>query len=138
MYLTSQSVLDVLYPLDTEGQQNMPSQNMTRTSGKFWLLIILSCKNLRNSKCREKLFVNFSYLPKENSSKRNSTVLSLLPKSSTRGLTPITGEKTGSQHHTLTNFVTSYHTSHLFYKDPLIFPKNPLFSPKTPPYPFPY
>ena len=51
----------LLHPLTSEGQQNMPPQNMT-------LWYILSCRHLKNSKCRERLSRNPPYLPKDRSS----------------------------------------------------------------------
>lgn len=50
----------------------------------FGVLVILSCRLLENSKCRDRLSLN-SYLPKDGSSKRGSIVMNpLLGVSSTR------------------------------------------------------
>ena len=44
---------------------------------------ILSCRHLKNSKCRERLSLNFPCLPKDRSSKRNSIIINPLPSSFT-------------------------------------------------------
>ena len=70
----------------------------------FVMLIILSCRQLKNSKCRERLSLNSPCLPKDTSSKRNSNVINPLCRRfiNQRKLTFITGEETRCLHHTLT------------------------------------
>lgn len=45
-----------------------------------WLgiLIILSCRPLKNSKCRQRLSLSFIYLPQDKTSKTDSIVISPL------------------------------------------------------------
>lgn len=38
-------------------------------------------RHLKHGRCRERLSLNFLHLPKDTSSKRNSTVISALPRS---------------------------------------------------------
>ena len=77
---------------NSEGQQSMQPQNM--------LLCIFfkffSCSYWKSSKCRERLSLNSLYLPKDRFSKRNSTVISPLPRSfiNQGRLTFATGEET--------------------------------------------
>ena len=67
------------------------------------ILIMLSYRHLKNSKCRERIFLN-SYLPKDRFSKRNSVAVNPLPRSFTNHgrLTVVTGE-TRCRHHTQAN-----------------------------------
>lgn len=53
-------IIVLLVILDNEEQQNVPPQKMP-----FSILIILSCRHLKNGKCRERLFLNFPYLPED-------------------------------------------------------------------------
>lgn len=95
----------------------------------FGVLIILNWRHLRNSKCRERLF-----LPNDRSSQRNSVVINLSPSFNNQvGLPHIIGEETGSPHHTQTNLVTNCHTSIIIkvhsYFLKVILPKRPMSSP---------
>ena len=47
----------------------------------FGILIILSCRQLKTSKCRESLSLNSPYLPKDKSSRKNSSCLKSSPES---------------------------------------------------------
>ena len=60
----------------------------------FGILIILSYRHLKNSKCREGLSLNSPFLPKDRFSEKCSTLLNLLPGSFIKKerLTPITSE----------------------------------------------
>lgn len=82
----------------------------------FGILIISSCRHLKNSKRRERLSLHCPYLPKDRSSKKNPFVINPLPESfiTQGGLTLVTGE-TRSPHHIQTNFVTNHHTFHLIF-----------------------
>ena len=51
----------------------------------FDMFIILSCGLLKNSRCRERLFSEFPYLPKDRTSKRNSMVADHLQEFHQRG-----------------------------------------------------
>ena len=70
----------------------------------FGILILLSCRHLENSKCGERLSLNFSYLPKGRYSKRNSIVINPFPGSFNNWIL------LQKRHHTKTNFVTNYYT----------------------------
>ena len=60
----------------------------------FGTLIVLSYRHLKNSKCSERLSLNFPFLPKDRVSERSSTLQNLLPGSFIKKerLTPITSE----------------------------------------------
>ena len=45
----------------------------------FGTLIVLSYRHLKNSKCSERLSLNFPFLPKDRVSERSSTLQNLLP-----------------------------------------------------------
>lgn len=61
--------------------------------------------------------VNFAYLPKDRSSKRNSVVIEPHTRSfiTQKRLTLIMGKETRSQHQAQTDFVTNSHLSLLFF-----------------------
>lgn len=95
-------------------------------------MIILSCSQGRNSKCKQRLSLNSPYLPQDKPRKAIRLYKSLPCSFINRGRpTHLTsGEEIGSRQHTQTNFVITppIYSS----KSPFIFPKNPLFSPKRP------
>lgn len=54
-----------------QGQQNIIPQNVC----SFGILIISSCRSWKNSKCKERLFLNSPDLRTDRSSKRNEIVV---------------------------------------------------------------
>ena len=109
----------------------MPPRN--RPLGTF---IILRCRHVKNSKCRKRLSLNSPYLPKDSVSKRNSIVISPLPRSDIDkgALTPDAGED-ATLRCTLSPTVTPPIYSS---KSPFIFPTDHFLSPKRPHPPSPF
>ena len=91
-----------------QGQQNIIPQNICN----FGILIISSCRPWKNSKCKERLFLNSSYMPTDRSSKRNEIVV----------INPLPGHQPGKAecwHHTQT-ITPPIHS----YKGLFLFPRN--------------
>ena len=86
-----------------EGKQNKPLQNI-----QHWH-IILNCKHLKNSKCRERLSLNCFYLPKDKSSESNLIIInSVFESFIIQGiLTHHRRDRKSAPY----NFVTNYHTT---------------------------
>lgn len=98
----------------TVGSQDRPLHNVPHIG----VLVTVSCRHLKNSKCRKRLSLNFPYVPRDRSSKRNSLIINPLLGSF------ITDKETTGQHFTQISSVTNSHTSHLFSsKSPFIFLK---------------
>lgn len=101
----------------------------------FVVLIILSYRHLKNSKCRQGFSLSSPYLPKYISSERQSVVINPFPRSFSNQarLTLIKGEETRSLYttprHALSQSITLPGCSS---KDRFIFPKNRLLSPNKP------
>lgn len=80
----------------------------------FDILPILSCGHLKKSRCGERLSLKSPYLPlleeELRCNKSPSLEFHLLGR-----LALISLEETRGHHHTQTDFVTNYHTHHLFF-----------------------
>ena len=100
----------------------------------LWLLMILSCQHLKNSKRRERFSLYFSYLLQNTASKRNSSVLNPLPRSfiNQGRWTLITGEKTGNHTTPGPTWSQTLMPPICSSKSPFIFPKIHLLSPHRP------
>lgn len=72
--------------------QKSDSKSLDTPFCRFGTVTVLSCRYCKNSKCKERLSLNATYLLQERSSKRNSIVMSPLPRGFTnhRGLTLVT------------------------------------------------
>lgn len=83
----------------SEGLQNMHPKLWHRSSWHgmpichFGILVILSCRHLENSKCRQRLSLNSRFPPKDRASKKNSAARSFIIQG---GLAPITEQETTS------------------------------------------
>ena len=96
----------------TVGVHDMPLENI-----HLDIMIILNCRHLKSSKYREKLSLNFLYLPKGKSSKRNVIVIDLLPRSFTnQGRLLLSQERRLEINITPRQICYKLPTSHLFIK----------------------
>lgn len=100
----------------------------------FGVIIILSCRYLKNGKCGESLYLNSAYLPKDRSPQKNSVAINLFPGSFvTQGrlIHPKKGHWKSTPHPDKLCDKLSDIPS-ILLQGPFILPKKHLFSPKKP------